>query len=157
MKQNLFLLPELPLYLYWAMLYSCCIVLYSRYLVFYSCCLGLCRVVLVLCRVDSCCYSCCLVLCCVVLLLCRVVSCCVVLARVVTRVVFQTRSIMEARALNNLLCYYTENDVSMKVRGRRYDLSFVNPRKGRSSRSQIFFKIGALKNFANFSGKHLCF
>ena len=25
---------------------------------------------------------------------------------------------MEARALNNLLCYYTENDVSMKVRAR---------------------------------------
>ena len=96
MKQNLFLLPELPLYLYWAMLYSCCIVLYSRCLVFYSCCLGLCRVVLVLCRVDSCCYSCCLVFCCVVLLLCRVVSCCVVLARVVTRVVFQTRLLIFA-------------------------------------------------------------
>ena len=29
--------------------------------------------------------------------------------------------IMEAGALNNLLCYYTENDVSTKVRGRRYD------------------------------------
>ena len=27
---------------------------------------------------------------------------------------------MEACALNNLLCYYTENDVCMKVRGRRY-------------------------------------
>ena len=35
-------------------------------------------------------------------------------------------------------------------------LSFVNPRKGRSSRSQMFFKIGVLKNFANFTGKHLC-
>ena len=34
--------------------------------------------------------------------------------------------------------------------------SFVNPRKGRSSRSQIFFKIGVHKNFANFTGKHLC-
>ena len=41
---------------------------------------------------------------------------------------------MEARALNNnnLLCYYTENDVSMKVRGRSYD------------------------SVANFTGKHLC-
>ena len=29
-------------------------------------------------------------------------------------------------------------------------------RNYRSSRSQIFFKIGALKNFANFTGKHLC-
>ena len=27
--------------------------------------------------------------------------------------------LMEAHACNNLLCYYTENDVSMKVRGRR--------------------------------------
>ena len=26
---------------------------------------------------------------------------------------------MEARACNNFLCYYTENDVSTKVRGRR--------------------------------------
>ena len=26
----------------------------------------------------------------------------------------------------------------------------------RSSRSQMFFKIGVLKNFANFTGKHLC-
>ena len=26
----------------------------------------------------------------------------------------------------------------------------------RSSRSQMFFKIGILKNFANFTGKHLC-
>ena len=26
----------------------------------------------------------------------------------------------------------------------------------RSSRSQMFIKIGALKNFANFTGKHLC-
>ena len=29
-------------------------------------------------------------------------------------------------------------------------------RNYRSSRSQIFFKIGVLKNFANFTGKHLC-
>ena len=34
--------------------------------------------------------------------------------------------------------------------------SFVNPRKGRSIRSQIFFKIGVLKNFANFTRKRLC-
>ena len=34
-------------------------------------------------------------------------------------------------------------------------LSFVNPRKGKSSRSQLFFKIGVHKNFANFTGKHL--
>ena len=26
----------------------------------------------------------------------------------------------------------------------------------RSSRSQIFFKIGVLKNFAGFTGKHMC-
>ena len=35
-------------------------------------------------------------------------------------------------------------------------LSFLNPRKGRGSRLQIFFKIGVLKNFANFSRKHRC-
>ena len=29
------------------------------------------------------------------------------------------------------------------------------PKKGRSSRSHIFFKIGALKNFAIFTGEHL--
>ena len=34
--------------------------------------------------------------------------------------------------------------------------SFSDPLKCRSSRSQMFFKIGALKNFANFKGKHLC-
>ena len=28
---------------------------------------------------------------------------------------------MKAGALSNLLCYYTENDVSTIVRGRRYD------------------------------------
>ena len=28
---------------------------------------------------------------------------------------------MEAAALNSLLCYHTENDVSAKVRGRRCD------------------------------------
>ena len=44
---------------------------------------------------------------------------------------------MEACALNNLLCYYTENDVSW-------------------NRSQMFFKIGVLKKFANFTGKKLC-
>ena len=38
-------------------------------------------------------------------------------------------------------------------RGR---LSFVNPKKGRSSRLKVFFKIGAFKNLQNFTGKHLC-
>ena len=32
----------------------------------------------------------------------------------------------------------------------------VMMRKYRSSRSQIFFKIGVLKNFSNFTRKHLC-
>ena len=57
---------------------------------------------------------------------------------------------MEVRAC--LLCYYTENDVSMKM----LRLSFGNPGKGRNSRLQILFKIGVHKNFANFTGKHLC-
>ena len=58
---------------------------------------------------------------------------------------------MEVRACNSLLCYYTENDVSMK----RLRLSFVNPSKGRSSHLQTLFKIGVHKNFANFTEKHL--
>ena len=35
-------------------------------------------------------------------------------------------------------------------------LSFLNPKKARSSRSQMFFKIGVFKNLRNFTGKHLC-
>ena len=34
-------------------------------------------------------------------------------------------------------------------------LSFVNPRKDRSSRFQMFFKIGVVKNFRNFTRKHV--
>ena len=34
-------------------------------------------------------------------------------------------------------------------------LSFLNPKKGRSTRLQMFFKIGVLKNFANFTRKRL--
>ena len=52
-SKALFMLPELPLYSYWMMLYSCCLVFYSRYFVV-SCCIVLRRVVLVLCRVISC-------------------------------------------------------------------------------------------------------
>ena len=29
-------------------------------------------------------------------------------------------------------------------------------RPNRNSRSQMFFKVGVLKNFASFTGKHLC-
>ena len=32
-------------------------------------------------------------------------------------------------------------------------IKFVNPRKGRSSLSQMFFKIDFLKNFENFTGR----
>ena len=35
-------------------------------------------------------------------------------------------------------------------------MSFVNPRKGRGNRFQMFFRIGVLKNFANFIRKNLC-
>ena len=35
-------------------------------------------------------------------------------------------------------------------------LSFVNPRKDRSSRSQMFFKIGVVKHLRNFTEKYLC-
>ena len=80
-------------------------------LVLYLIVLVLSRVLLVLChvvqcytRVVSCCtcavsccvvlYLCCVVLSRVILVLCCVLSCCVVLSRVVTRVVFQTRSLI---------------------------------------------------------------
>ena len=42
----------------------------------------------------------------------------------------------------------------MSARNSEEDV--VNPSKGRSSRSQIFFKIGVHKNFAILTGKHLC-
>ena len=32
----------------------------------------------------------------------------------------------------------------------------VSHKRSRSSRSQVFFKIGVLENFTNFTGKHLC-
>ena len=96
-SRTILLLPELPLYLLWAVVYSCCVVLYSCcllsrvmscgtramscYLVLYSCCVVLPRFVLMLC--------------CVVLVLCRVVLCCVMLSYVVTRVVFWTRFIVK--------------------------------------------------------------
>ena len=63
--------------------------------------------------------------------------------------------LMEARACNNLLLFYRKRCLHESQR-KTSRLSFVNPRKGRSSRSQIFFKKGVHKNFANFTGKHLC-
>ena len=33
---------------------------------------------------------------------------------------------------------------------------FIRNSKGRSGRLQLFFKLGVLKNFVNFTGKHLC-
>ena len=63
-----------------------------------------------------------------------------------------SRSQNERQVLfSSMSCYYAKNDVSKKVRRRRYDLRFV-----RSSRLQIFFKIGVLKDFLNFTGNHLC-
>ena len=56
------------------------------------------------------------------------------------------------KAILSIYIFYRENDVFTKVRGR----SFVNPRKSRSSHSQMFFKTDVLKNLANFAGKHLC-
>ena len=53
---------------------------------------------------------------------------------------------MEACAFNNLLSYYTEDDVSTKVQRKTLlRLSFVNARKSRSSHSQMFLKIGVLR------------
>ena len=55
-SKALFMLPELPLYSYWMMLYSCCLVFYSRYFVV-SCCIVLYSCCVVLSRVSLCCYS----------------------------------------------------------------------------------------------------
>ena len=68
---------------------------------------------------------------------------------------FLSLTFLKIRVFNNLLCYYTENDVYLKVRGNNYS-SFVSPRTGRISCSQIFFKTGVLKYSANFTSKHLC-
>ena len=35
-------------------------------------------------------------------------------------------------------------------------LNLITSKAFRSSRSQMFYKIGVLKNFAKFTGKHLC-
>ena len=56
---------------------------------------------------------------------------------------------MEAYALNNLWCYYTENHISTKIRGRNHG-------KDRSSRSQMFFKIDVVKNLRNLTAKYMC-
>ena len=63
--------------------------------------------------------------------------------------------LMEARACNNLLLLYRNRCLHESQR-KTLRLSFVNPRKGRSSRSEIFLKIGVHKSFAYFTGKHLC-
>ena len=56
-------------------------------------------------------------------------------------------------ALNNL-CYYTENTkMSPQSQMKTLRLSFVNPRKGTSSCSHMFFKIDVLKNFYKFHRK----
>ena len=63
--------------------------------------------------------------------------------------------LMEARACNNLLLLY-RNRCFRESQRKTLRLSLVNPRKGRSSRSEILLKIGVHKSFANFTGKHLC-
>ena len=52
--------------------------------------------------------------------------------------------------LNNLLLLYRKQWLHESQR-LTFWLSFV-----RSSRLQIFFKVGLIKNFVNFTGKHLC-
>ena len=41
-------------------------------------------------------------------------------------------------------------------KGNLICFTIIQPISGRSNRSQMFFKIGVLKNLANFTGKHLC-
>ena len=52
---------------------------------------------------------------------------------------------MEARAVNNLLCYYTENNGPTKVTGRPRGRPEVVTRRYSSK-----------KVLRNFTGKHLC-
>ena len=47
---------------------------------------------------------------------------------------------MKACAPNDLLCYFTENDVSTSA----------------EAVVRMFFKLSVLKNLKNFTGKHLC-
>ena len=57
------------------------------------------------------------------------------------------------------LCWSLFNNVAQEETPRREEETPTQvpwERQDRSSRSQIFFKIGVLKNFANFTGKHLC-
>ena len=46
------------------------------------------------------------------------------------------------------LCSLTREAINLKIQR--------TVEKNRSSRSQMFFKIGVLKNLANFTGKHQC-
>ena len=57
---------------------------------------------------------------------------------------------MEARALNNLLCYYTENDVSTKVTGRPRGRAEEVVR--RYSSKKVFLKILQISQESNCVG-----
>ena len=46
--------------------------------------------------------------------------------------------------------------IYMQIVTLSWSLEFVTLIKSRSSRSQMFFKIGVLRNFKIFTGKHLC-
>ena len=135
-------------------MYSCCLVLHSCCTCVVSCCT---RVVLLLSRVVLCCT--------------RVALCYVVLRRVVTRVVFQTRS--EERGQNlaetNRGSYYNQeewveeflddkgafyNDGSESDDSNNDDEIYNKNMEAVVRRCS--FKIDLLKNFANFKGKRLC-
>ena len=62
---------------------------------------------------------------------------------------------MEACALNSL-DVIIQKTMSPRKSEEDVMLCFVNPRKDRSSGSQIFFKIDVPKNLRNFTGKHMC-
>ena len=54
-----------------------------------------------------------------------------------------------------LLIYYVIIQKTMPPQKSEVDIT-LRLSFARSSRSQIFFKIGVIKNFINFTGKHLC-
>ena len=121
--------------------------------------------------VASCCTRVILVLSCVVLVLPCVMSCCLVLRRrVVTRVVFQTRS--EERGQNlaeaDRGSYYNQeewveeflDDKGAFYNGSESDDSDNDDEIYNENMEAVVrrcsFKIDLLKNFANFKGKRLC-
>ena len=69
-----------------------------------------------------------------------------VVTRCTTRLSFYKRSKLNVFLIRFLPCLYTT----------KIWLNLITLKVFRSSRSQMFYKVGVFKNFAKFTGKHLC-